>query len=82
MPGESAGASDDRPTIVFISVLGYVLQDLLHEGLGHGVTAWLSGAHHLTLSTVALSSDIETRAIAAGGLCRLDVAGGSSAQAL
>lgn len=58
---------DDRLTIVAIAVLACVVQDVLHEGLGHGVTAWLSGAHHLTMSTVALQSDIETRWISANG---------------
>ena len=55
-----------RPShIISLSVLAYAVQDVLQDGLGHGVTAWLSGAHHLTLSTVALSSDVETRWIAA-----------------
>jgi hypothetical protein len=58
---------DDRLTIIAISALACILQDILHEGLGHGVTAWLSGAHQVTLSTVALQSDIETRWIAANG---------------
>lgn len=64
---EPAAVHDDRPTVIFISLLAYVLDDVLHEGLGHGVTAWLSGAHHLTLSTVALSTDIDTRWISANG---------------
>jgi hypothetical protein len=65
----SAGPSrqDDWLTLIAVSALACVLQDVLHEGLGHGVTAWLSGAHRLTLSTVALQSDIETRWIAANG---------------
>jgi hypothetical protein len=67
MPADGFSAPDDRLTMVFIPALAYVLQDVLHEGLGHGVTAWLSGAHRLTLSTVALSSDIDTRWIAANG---------------
>jgi hypothetical protein len=67
MSGEAATAKDDRLTLVAVSVLAYVVQDILHEGLGHAVTAWLSGAHRLTISTVALSSDIETRWISANG---------------
>lgn len=67
MSAQPEHTTDDRLTIIFISVLAYFVQDVLHEGLGHGVTAFLSGAHHLTLSTVALSSDIETRWIAANG---------------
>ena len=62
-----AGDKDDRLTVIAISVLAYVLQDVLHEGLGHGVTAWLSGAHRVTMSTVALESDIDTRWISANG---------------
>jgi len=64
---ESSPAPDDRLTIISLSVLAYAVRDVLQEGLGHGVTAWLSGARYLTLSTVALSSDVETRWIAANG---------------
>ncbi len=67
MPTTALAAGDDRPTIISISALACILQDVLHEGLGHGVTAWLSGAHRLSLSTVALQSDIETRLISANG---------------
>ncbi len=58
---------DDRLTLIAISALACILQDVLHEGLGHGVTAWLSGAHSLTMSTVALQSDVDTRWISANG---------------
>jgi hypothetical protein len=64
---DNAPAKDDLPTIIAISALACILQDVLHEGLGHGVTAWLSGAHTLTISTVALQSEIDTRWIAANG---------------
>jgi hypothetical protein len=60
-------AKDDRLTLIAISALACILGDVLHEGLGHGVTAWLSGAHRLTVSTVALQSDIDTRWISANG---------------
>jgi hypothetical protein len=60
-------AKDDRLTLIGISALACILQDVLHEGLGHGVTAWLSGAHRVTMSTVALQSDIDTRWISANG---------------
>jgi hypothetical protein len=59
--------SDDRPTIVAIAALACILQDVLHEGLGHSATAWLSGAHWVTVSTVAQQSDVDTRLIAANG---------------
>jgi hypothetical protein len=54
-------------TVVALAAIACVVQDVLHEGLGHGVTAWWSGARHLTMSTVALQSDIDTRLIAANG---------------
>lgn len=67
MPERAAFHKDDRLTLIAISALAGFLGDVLHEGLGHGVTAWLSGAHHMTLSTVALESDIDTRWISANG---------------
>jgi hypothetical protein len=60
-------ARDDRVTIIAIAAIAYAVQDVLHEGLGHGVTAWLSGARSVTISTVALQSDLDTRLIAANG---------------
>lgn len=63
---------NDFFTIAAVSVLAYFVSDLLHEGLGHGVTAWfisrlLGGAHKLTISTVALQSDFQSRWISANG---------------
>jgi hypothetical protein len=58
---------DDRLTLIAVSALACILQDVLHEGLGHGVTAWLSGARTVTMSTVALQCDIDTRWISANG---------------
>jgi len=67
MPPSESSVKDDKLTVIAVSVLACILQDVLHEGLGHGVTAWLSGAHRITLSTVAMQSDIETRWISANG---------------
>lgn len=67
MFNDSLSTKDDRLTVIAISALACVLQDVLHEGLGHGVTAWLSGARRLAISTVALQSDIATRWISANG---------------
>jgi hypothetical protein len=66
-PVEIAPVKDDRLTLIAIAAAACILQDILHEGLGHGVTAWLSGAHRITISTVALQSDIGTRWISANG---------------
>lgn len=67
MADDFAAAPDDRLTIISISALAAILQDVLHEGLGHGVTAWLSGAHHITVSTVAMQAEIDNRWIQANG---------------
>ncbi|MGH9774835.1 MAG: hypothetical protein ACRD50_07790 [Candidatus Acidiferrales bacterium] len=67
MPASDVAAKDDKLTVIAISALVCILGDILHEGLGHGVTAWLSGAHRVTMSTVALQSDIDTRWISANG---------------
>ena len=58
---------DDAITVIAISSLAYIIQDVAHEGLGHAVVAWASGARHITISTVALQSDIGTRWISASG---------------
>jgi hypothetical protein len=60
-------AKDDRLALIAISALACILQDILHEGLGHAVTAWFSGAHTITISTVAMQSDISTKWISANG---------------
>jgi hypothetical protein len=72
----TSSTGSDWPTMVAVSALACILQDVLHEGLGHGVTAWLSGARQITMSTVALQSDIDSRWIAANGtLVNLATAG-------
>lgn len=53
--------------MIAVSALACILQDVLHEGVGHGLTAWVIGAHQITMSTVALQSDIETRWVSANG---------------
>ncbi len=67
MPASTVSRTDDTLTVTAVSLLACILQDILHEGLGHGVTAWLSGAHRVTISTVAMQSDISTRWISANG---------------
>jgi hypothetical protein len=67
MPAAAVSGDDDRLTLIAISALACILQDVLHEGLGHGVTAWLSGARTITISTVALQCDLDTRWISANG---------------
>jgi hypothetical protein len=62
---------DDRLTVIAISGVAYIFQDVCHEG-GHAVVGWLSGAHRITVSTVAFQIDIDSRwAVAAGVLVNL-----------
>jgi hypothetical protein len=50
-----------------ISLLAAILSNLLHEGLGHAATALLTGTKSGLLTTVAWSSDFDSRLVAAGG---------------
>jgi len=65
--GEPARTPDDVPTICAISIVAGILTNVLHEGLGHGVTALLTGAESGVLTTVAWSSAFDSRLIEAGG---------------
>jgi hypothetical protein len=66
---------DDLLTLAMLGALGYMVADVLHEALGHGTVALLMHAHNLTLSTVALSSDVSGRWLAAAGMLVNVVAG-------
>jgi hypothetical protein len=67
---------DDIPTVCAVSVIAGILGDVIHEGLGHGLIALLTVAPSGTLSTVAWSSDHETKLVAAGGTVANLIAGG------
>lgn len=58
---------DDWLTLCAISVLAGIVGNVLHEGLGHAATALLTGAKSGVLSTVAWSSDYDSRLVAASG---------------
>ncbi|MBS1800753.1 MAG: hypothetical protein JSS95_13110 [Acidobacteria bacterium] len=58
---------DSTLTLCALGALACMVQSVLHEGLGHGVAAWLSGAHTITVSSVAMDADIESRWIEAAG---------------
>jgi hypothetical protein len=60
-------ANDDVPTICAISLLAGIVANILHEGVGHAATALLTGTKSGILSTVAWSSDVDSRLVAAAG---------------
>lgn len=64
---ERRASSDDAVSICAISVVASILTNVLHEGVGHGVIALLTGAKSGLLTTVAWSSAFDSRLIAAGG---------------
>jgi hypothetical protein len=59
--------ADDALTICAISILAGILTNVLHEGVGHGLVALLTGAKSGVLTTVAWSSAFDSRLVAAGG---------------
>src|SRR6202041_4046072 len=63
----SVRVDDDVLTICAISLLAAILANVVHEGLGHAGTALLTGTQSGVLTTVAWSSDFDSRLVAAGG---------------
>lgn len=63
----STQSTDDTLTICAMSVVAAILTNVLHEGVGHGLTALLSGADSGLLTTVAWSSAFGSRLVEAGG---------------
>lgn len=59
--------NDDSITVCAISLLAWILAAVSHEGLGHGLTALLAGAHSGVVSTVAWLSSYDSRLVDAGG---------------
>lgn len=57
----------DRVTIVSMAVLAIALSSALHEGVGHGVTAWLRGDIPTELTSNHLSDIRPDRWVDAGG---------------
>lgn len=67
---------DDRVTVAAISVLAFMLSDVLHEGLGHACVALATVASQGVISTVAWSSAYDSKLVDAGGtLVNLAAAG-------
>lgn len=57
----------NKGTIVSIAVLSTAIGSLLHEGLGHGVTAWLRGDIVTELTSNHLNAIHDDRLVSAGG---------------
>jgi hypothetical protein len=64
---KSVPISDDTLTIGSISVIAAIVCNVLHEGVGHGLTALLTGAQSGVLTTVAWSSAFDSRLVESGG---------------
>ena len=64
---EPSPIADDILTICAISIVAGILTNILHEGVGHGLVALLTGAKSGVLTTVAWSSAFDSRLVAAGG---------------
>jgi hypothetical protein len=60
-------SAHSKGTIAALAALGAGLGSLLHEGLGHGVTAWLRGDVVTELTSNHLDSVREDRLVDAGG---------------
>jgi hypothetical protein len=58
---------NSKPTIISMAVIASAFATLLHEGLGHGVTAWLRGDIPTELTSNHLSSLQPDRWVDAGG---------------
>jgi hypothetical protein len=60
-------ARDDLWTLAAFGALAYMISNVLHEGLGHGGVAWLSGARQITVTSTYMDAGIDTRWILAAG---------------
>jgi hypothetical protein len=64
---QEKSSNDHTLTICAISIVAAILSNTLHEGVGHGLTALLTGAKSGILTTVAWSSAFDSRLVEAGG---------------
>jgi hypothetical protein len=67
MVDETREGTDDLWTVIAVAAVVCMLGCVLHEVLGHGGVAYFSGARTITLSTVAMNADIDSRWIQAAG---------------
>jgi hypothetical protein len=64
---DNLGGKDDLWTLAAFGLLAYMISNVLHEGLGHGGAAWLSGAHRITVTSTYMEAGIDNRWIEAAG---------------
>ena len=57
----------DTLTLTVIAILAFIIADLSHEALGHGVVAYFIGAKHIVLSYTYLSTDLQRRSVSFSG---------------
>ena len=69
-------AMPDPFAVGAIAVLGYMLGNVLHEGLGHGGACVLAGAKPLVISSVHFECSVDSRLVMAGGTLMNLLAGG------
>jgi hypothetical protein len=50
-----AECSDDLPTIASIACLAFIIADVAHEVIGHGLGFWMAGGHAAILTTTRLN---------------------------
>lgn len=63
----SAKSFADALTVAALGILAYMLDSVLHEGVGHGGACVLTGGHAIGLSSVYFECSAETRLVMAGG---------------
>jgi hypothetical protein len=54
-------------TLIAFGVLAYIISNILHEGIGHGGAAWLSGAHTITVTSTYMDAAVDNRSIQGAG---------------
>jgi hypothetical protein len=64
---ELSASKDDLWTLAAFGVVAYMISNVLHEGLGHGGAAWLSGARRIVVTSTYMDAGLDTRWILAAG---------------
>jgi hypothetical protein len=65
--GSALAGRDNLWTMAAFGGLAEMISTVLHEGLGHGGAAWLSGARQITVTSTYMEAGMDTRWILAAG---------------